>query len=271
MSIPTTKLTPGEELRQILQELLPNDRPDHSAFGSRLDLFFIADGDLSELIYQSCINYMLRRLVTTAEFLRRKYDVSDYSSGYYIVQIRKYLRDYTRLPNNKIELVLVLLLACIEERSKVPSETLRRQIRNRSRDRNLGCYICGRTMDYSTEGQHDSFELEHKWPRSLGGNHMEDNLAAACHKCNHEKSEFIDASDFHYEEICLVSEQTSSSFQAGFPWSYRVALWAKSQYQCCICGKQASEVGQLQFHRRDPNDSWHFLNVVVYCDRHAPR
>jgi hypothetical protein len=50
---------------------------------------------------------------------------------------------------------------------------------------------------------------------------------------------------------------------------YEIALWAKSNFKCKICGKPASNVGKLKLSRINLDDSWHFLNIDAYCEQHA--
>lgn len=59
---------PGEKLKILLMELIPNDE----GFLDRVDDFAIADGELSSLIYESTINYLVRCLITSAVYLERK-------------------------------------------------------------------------------------------------------------------------------------------------------------------------------------------------------
>lgn len=116
-----------------------------------------------------------------------------------------------------------------------------------------------------------SIQIEHIWPKEMGGKDDDDNLKAACEQCNQSKQSYIDASDFHYEEICLITDKTDNNFETELNWQYRVALWAKNNYECVRCGKPAQYKGTLEFVRSNPNDSWHFLNIDTYCEDHIPK
>lgn len=116
----------------------------------------------------------------------------------------------------------------------------------------------------------EEIHTDHIFPRTMGGATAEFNLKVACKSCNESKSEYIDSTDFHYEQICFASEKNTESFNVELERKYKIAIWAKSQYSCSICGKPAVEVGRLDFGRINLNDSWHFLNIEAYCSDHTP-
>ncbi len=272
---PFGDINPGLLLRQLLERLYPPDsQPDAITAGSpftlRVDNALMSDGELAFLMYNSAINYMVRRLITAAHYFRKKSEGNDLI---FREKLRSFLRDYTRLSNNAQSQVLALLPACTATRKKEPSDTTKRRIREQYERRKLGCYICGREIDYSTSGPiylKSKSEVEHVWPKSLGGISLESNLALACSVCNQRKRDFIDASDFHYEEISLITDESDESFDKDLPVEYRIAVAAKSEFKCAECGKPASEQGELYFARRDQSDSSHFLNIQAYCSRHIP-
>ena len=104
------------------------------------------------------------------------------------------------------------------------------------------------------------------WSRAMGGSTIEENLLLACSECNQGKHDYIDASDFHYEEICLVNwDETSDEFINELKREYKLALWSKSSFVCEYCGSKAQDMGRLEFIKKNPNDSWHFLNISVVC------
>lgn len=262
---------PGEQLREMLCEIYPFDKNEKSSFVSRVDKAFISEGELAYTIYISTMNYMLRRLVTTAEYIKR---TSSGDSSIYVSRIRRYIHDHTKFPSNKVEPILSLLISSIEARNKVISTTKKRKIKSEAKNQGLKCYICGREMTFEANDNNEkrtNAEVEHIWPRALGGASNEGNLTVACERCNKIKEDFIDAEDFHYEEICLVTDNEMEDFFIDFPWYYRVAVLAKSNFECVVCGQPAKHHGELQFERRDPSDSWHFLNIDAYCYKHSSR
>jgi 5-methylcytosine-specific restriction endonuclease McrA len=255
---------PGEQLQRLLSRLYPFTTT-RTCFTESLDDALIAEGDFAKLVYDSCINYMVRRLITAAEFLRREYDNPSFPAGTYIVEIRRYLQDFTHIPHRKIELIVAILLECLQARRQKPSDRTKTAIRRQAQRKGLYCYICGCTLEYGREGMPNSVEVEHVWPRKMGGKSEEPNLRVACQTCNQTKGDHIDGTDYHYEEACLVSDEADPDFRTELKRDYRVALLAKSESACANCGKPASQVGELAFMRRNPGDNWHFLNIDVYC------
>jgi len=253
--------SPGYMLRQLLTEIFPYDSNSNQGVFSTIDNAVNADGDLTYIAYLSTINYLLRRLVTSARYIYRKHYLPTQSSTDYLLHLRGYLRDTTNLPAYAREQVLILLQRCVDEsESNGPTQTTKNRVQKRRTGRVQGCYICGRDFE-------ETAEVEHVWPKTLGGSNIDHNLALACPKCNRAKDSFIDGSDFHYEEISLVSDNSDPSFETEFRWQYRIAVLAKHDYCCSSCGKPISEVGELTFIRNDPGDSWHYLNIEAYCKK----
>ena len=260
---------PGQQLQFLLREIYPPDSKDKASFVQRIDNGLIAEGDFDELVYNSCINYVVRRLITTAEFFSRQCEGEGLPDPdrRLVVKLRKFVREETHIPHKESEKVLDLLLECLRVRGRQPTPTTKKRIRRIARDRGMRCYICGRELDFDDSA---SVTVDHKWPNALGGADQDFNLKAACSSCNSNKADYMDASDFHYEEICLVGDKGDGNFRTELCSHYRVALLAKSDYSCVICGKPSAKVGELRFARRNLNDSWHFINVDAYCGKHAP-
>lgn len=253
--------SPGHLLRELLIELYPFDPQARQGILSTLDDAVKAEGMLTHTTYLSAINYLLRRLVTSARFIYRKYYLSTRSSTEYLQRLRQYLKDNTDIPHSAREKVFILLQSCVEEsESDRPTQNTKNRIRKRISKQGQTCYICGKDFG-------DPLEVEHIWPKTLGGSNIDNNLTLACPRCNRAKDDFVDGSDFHYEEISLVSDDDDINFETEFNWVYRVAVLAKHNYCCSACGKPVSDVGELVFSRRDPSDSWHYLNIDAYCSR----
>src|SRR5256885_9635856 len=104
---------PGQELKDFLTELYPSDA---NTFLERMDSDLMSDGKLVNVFYSSCINYLVRRLITTAEFYRRKYP-SEWK-----LKLRKFLRNYTRYRDRQIDTLILLLSKCLAARDGNPSE-----------------------------------------------------------------------------------------------------------------------------------------------------
>jgi hypothetical protein len=260
---------PGEQLRLLLMELYPPDSKNKKSFIDSVDNAFLAEGELAEYVYKSIINYLLRRLITTAEFIKRKHDPAVYPPTTYIIEIRKFIRDFTRIPQGRVERVIALILDCLRERERNPTQKTKNRIKRKTRESGEGCYICGSELDFETNDEGNSAQVEHKWPRTIGGSNHDDNLCISCRRCNQDKSDFIDASDFHYEEMCLYSNDEDPNFHNELKWIYKVSILAKSNYSCVVCDRPSKQVGEMKFARRELNDSWHFLNIDAYCGEHA--
>ena len=268
--------SPGKLLRESLQTIYPLHA--ENSFLSTIDNAFYADGELVELVYDSSINYLVRRLVTATEYLKRKNAQTQGTEAAFIRMLRSYLRDQTRIPSKHIETYITLLRECIRERGREPGSGAKNAVRREARKRNYKCYVCGRQMLFERNGRDLEdyekdlrIEVEHLWPKAMGGSNKGFNLAGACVRCNRLLEDFIDASDFHYEEICLVTDKTMDDFSTDFNWGYRIAVLAKTSYKCALCERPAKHFGELQFARKNRADSWHFLNINAYCDAHVTK
>lgn len=284
-------LNPGQELQNFLKTLIPLDSLDDgfnesSSFITRLDSIMMAGGEFSQLVYNSCINYLVRRLITTAEYLKRKCSSDEFGLDQYperlIEELRSFILEFTEIRGSDCEKLLILLQLCLEERTKTLKKPMKRRIRERDEiNHELRCYICGISLSLSNfdEGeQHETektkkleIQVDHVFPQALGGKTQEFNLKVCCNYCNQTKQDYLDSSDFHYEEICLVQDQNDKKFDVEFKKEYKIAVWSKSKYACTSCGQPASVIGRLNFARNNPKDSWHFLNISAYCDEHNPQ
>lgn len=257
---PDGDVNPGLALREFLQQLCPFELGTETSFVSHIDFVFKAEGSLSKLLYESTINYLVRRLVNTAEFLRRKYESDDFPEGRFVEELRKYLTNEARFRESDVERLLVTLQLCLDCKKQNRKPRKNRFIsRKFPKDANLLCYICGKSLTL------EEIQIEHKWPKTLGGSSKDLNLKISCCSCNAEKQSYIDGSDFHYEYICLSTDEGDESFSREFKRIYKIALSAKHDYKCTLCGKSAESVGRLNFVRRNLSDSWHFLNIDTIC------
>ena len=104
--------------------------------------------------------------------------------------------------------------------------------------------------------------------KEWGGSNKEFNLKAACKKCNKFKEEFIDYTDFHFEQMTYKSVLEDYPIHEEFKYAHKLAIWGKNNYKCIICNREAVVAGPLKFKRNNPEDAWHFLNIDAYCDEH---
>ena len=267
-SVDKNNINPGEQLREFIKKLFPADVKNDS-FISRIDDLLQADGDLRDLVYNSTINYVLRRLIVTADYFKRKCEKENKGNEKFRTDLRAFLKEDMRFPDEKqIGRILVLISDCLDTRNADVADSTKHEIRKRARKNSKACYICGGELEFDRGDLYNSVQVEHKWPKAMGGSSDNFNLEVACQKCNCKKSDYIDASDFHYEKICLVSDENDRHFSTEMNREYELALWAKREFKCSICGKSAADAGKLKFGRKNPNDSWHFLNIEIFCEKH---
>ena len=222
------------------------------------------------LIVLSCVNYLVRRLILTAEYFRRKYPVTKYGQERHVKELRNFLQSYTRYAERQVNEIVPILVRCLAAGDDEPTTHEKAKIKKRVKEHGWGCHICGISLDFTeTTVTKNTATIDHLWPRSMGGTSDIDNLRVACSKCNNEhKRDHIDASDFHYEEITLPITNYGEYVSKALNREYEVAIFAKTGFTCSVCGQPASRVGELYIGRIDLNDTWHFANLTGYCEAH---
>ncbi len=264
-----SNINPGQELREFLIRLYPLEQIRDMSRGGRtflqkMDYDLMSDETLSNTFYSSCINYLVRRLITTAEYFRRKYPDE------WRLELRRFFRNYTRYKDRDINDLTLLLSKCLSAYDSNPSDSVKAMMRKEAKNKRH-CYICGEDMDYENANGLNSATIDHVWPRAMGGLSHNENLLVACQQCNNKhKKDFMDASDYHYEEIALVSDRSDPHFTNEMNRQYRVAVYARTEFTCAVCGQPAYRVGKLEVGRIEAQDSWHFLNLQAYCLGHLP-
>lgn len=262
---------PGHQLSLVLRVMFPLTSTDKGNFLWQIDAAIIAEGELVQLVYDSLINYMVRRLINTAEYLWRKNEKSGLPERHFHVELRQFLREEIRVPSSQVEKLLAILYDCLIARHKSLTPTQKNKYKKQAKERGVRCYMCGCELEFEVEGLYDSAEVEHVWPNAMGGPNTDSNIEIACQHCNRAKDMTIEASDFHYEMISLVSDKDDEHYSNEMRRSYEVALWAKSNYKCVECERPAKFLGELELTRRNPRDIWHFMNIDAYCSDHAPK
>jgi 5-methylcytosine-specific restriction endonuclease McrA len=266
---PDVTKNPGYQLRLVLELIFPFH---NGSFIAKIDEAILGDEEFTKLAYYSSLNYLLRRLIVTSDHLKRKFDSGGFPAERYVQEIRKYLKSSFRFPGQIIEDIHALLLQCLIERNKTLSAAKIRAIINNAKSRNYGCYLCGRELVFEKAGydqHHPSLvEVEHIWPRSLGGSNELWNLEVACHSCNNSKTDHIDYSDFHYEHFVLASDKRDEHYLSEFKREFRIAALMKGAGECRSCGAKAVNKNVLSFGRLDSGDSWHLMNISTFCETH---
>jgi hypothetical protein len=264
-------MTYGKQLQVYLMNLYPM-RTDETSFVSLIDTALIADRQLIEVTYKSNINYLVRRLVVTTQWLKKRYDFDGNNTPMYHRELRNFLKNETNLPKHSIEKIFALLLECEAVSRKPLSQSMKNQIKSEAQKTGeTKCYICGVELDLVSPNNYNSAEVEHLWPHQIGGSNDPDNLKLACHSCNQVKTTTIDTSDYHYEHVHIKSDETDENFSTEFSRVKELAIWSKQDFSCTTCGESAATGGKLRFVRRNRNDGWHYLNIEPYCSAHGPR
>lgn len=250
----------------LLQKFFKEKFNDNEKTLREIDDHLYEEGELLHHMNMSGINYLIRRLINTAEFYKRKYDPAKFSQTLYLDKLREFLEYNTRFNEQEVDTIITYCINSIDTKRQQRKGTKRKILKVGKESGNARCYICGKELIFEYDDAY-SAEVEHIWPLVVGGNSEESNLKLSCKKCNKAKDYYIDSSDFHFEEITLFNLESDPNFNSAFKWKFRVAVWAKSNYSCLICQRPA-EKGELNFSRENKNDSWHFLNINTYCDKH---
>jgi hypothetical protein len=262
------ELNPGQELRDQFIEIFPKKK-----FVAEMDESLMANGDFEDLLYRSSINYLIRRFITAARYIHDKYYKS-HGDARVRTEIRKYLSDYTRLKDAEKNLVINILIKCIDTADDDFNDSEKHTVKRQIAEYEWGCYICGKELNMEkNSNDSNAGTADHKWPKSLGGLSELGNLRYACKECNNKyKKDFIDYSDYHYEEIAMIISSYSEYVSKIQPnkKGYEAAIFSKSDYKCEICSQPAYRVGELFIGRRDIEDTWHYLNLTTYCNEHTP-
>lgn len=201
---------PGRELQGFLKRIFPFDIMQKSTdFLTNMDAGINAEGQFTALVYESCINHIVRRLIIAADTIKEITNKT-YKEGLqtfrFVEDLRSYLEMHLMTSEDEREVVLSLLMACLENQGKPISKGTKNKIRKEAQEANLGCYICGCELNYQDPNRANYAEFEHVWPNRLGGASTYINVRLACATCNRIKRNYIDASDFHYEQICLMED-----------------------------------------------------------------
>lgn len=262
-------IDPGRELQLYLEgEYARKD----DEFLRQVDYDLMADGQLGELFRQSCINYIVRRLITTAEFFRRNYPPETYGSQRHLRELRGYLRDFTRYSDRTVDDLVRILTRCLIAMDDDITDTQKHRLKRSAREAHNDCSVCGGDLSFQRNSTDwIAATVDHIWPRSLGGRSEDDNLQVACKACNvRNKKDHIDASDYHYEAISFPVASYEEYCRDVLNREYEVAVFATTGFTCSVCKVPASHVGRLYIGRKDPADSWHFANLTAYCKHHKP-
>lgn len=257
-------LTQGETLFNAFHAIVGSNSTIRS-----IDSFFDSDGQVSEAFYSSAISYSIRRMLHSIYFRLDEENISLNDAPESIEEIKNYLIQKTSIhrTNADINKFAIILYSCLKEANKKPSKAVKKTIIKKCADSGkTKCYICGKEVNFTSSEGNDSPEIEHLFPRSLGGNSDESNLILACRDCNQQKSNYMGYADYHFEHISTKYSESDNKFKRRIlkrPNS--LAIKSKEGYSCSLCDKPAGEIGELKITRKDSTDSWHFMNIILIC------
>lgn len=259
----TEVIYPGQELKALLVDLYPNE---HRGFLAQADSDFKADGELHNIFYDSFINYLVRKLITTTIYLNKKFKV--YGDGKVKGEIRSYLEYYSPFNGTHLLKAADILYRCLQASEDDFDDRSKKAVKYQADKYNWGCYGCGLPMDLKDETADNYATSDHKWPKGMGGLSEQENIRLLCKECNNRyKKDFIEASDYHYEEIALthVKYEDFERKEKQYNRIYEFAVLAKSEFKCIGCGQPAYKVGELKMGRKSLTDSWHYINLGAFC------
>lgn len=268
----SSDLMPGLALKNLLKKIIPQLTPQKdmdSDFVFKLDELLGANGDFRALVYDSCINYALRRLITMGKYVRRECIALKQDEAYYLKMLRRQISMTVNIPDVALrERLGVLVNECVQKSGAKISSTKVNHVRESAINGGKACYICGRELNRGVA--QDTPQVDHIWPHALGGDNRDDNLAVSCERCNQIKQDHIGHSDYHYERVASwVLGYHDVSFLKAFDTARRMAVWAKGNWRCAVCGKAAEDCGPLILERINNDEHWHFLNMQCVCKVHA--
>lgn len=85
------------------------------------------------------------------------------------------------------------------------------------------CYICNWPLSKTAKEKDPGFlTLEHLWPKSLGGDSVEENLLPACKRCQDAKADGISWEWVNVHNWVLPPSPSSEALKS-IPWSVRIA------------------------------------------------
>ncbi len=261
---------PGKGVYELLRSIyLNHTNESENSILSIVDNILKAEGDVIETFQESILLYLTRRLILftiSKDRYIRKNKIQDPS--FLRKNVLSFLCTKTNIDSAHHGLLLELLLKTPAAKRKDVPQSLKRRLFNKAKDTNLNCYLCGRELDYVNSDRENSAIIEHIWPHALGGASIESNLKISCDKCSQKKETYLDAPDMHYENICLITDETDPHFICELNHRRRLTLLSKNQNKCSICDTSADIAGTLFISRSDPGDILHYFNSTTACNQH---
>lgn len=100
----------------------------------------------------------------------------------------EHLRDLVGIPSRHLDELFRHSERAVSASLAKTMPSVEKRMRSWATLRHPKCYICGTGLDFDGQGPEESaYTLEHIWPRTYGGESIEENLLPACYSCNNRK------------------------------------------------------------------------------------
>lgn len=261
-------IAPGQQLYRWLVDRYPRAEPANWVQKIGADF---PDPDLEQLLYESTIVMLLRRLLANGERHRRLYgDAAErqFKTNY----LSRHLAMSTCAPE-----VSALVFKSLEAADQDIPRSLSNRLRTEYLRLRARCALCARSIDYGLTSipndptydplQDFAFSLDHIWPSSLGGPSEEWNLRPAHRSCNSRRSDMLGGVDSHYERFHVKVPDSDASYAADFDNLRRLAVRARTHFCCAMCDVDANRTTRdFAFSRRNEVEGDNIINTQWLCE-----
>ncbi|MCP4696845.1 MAG: HNH endonuclease [Gammaproteobacteria bacterium] len=175
-------VTDGEKLCQFIETHLISN-----AKWSVLETGLEYTGRKAELIdffHQLTTVNLAGRLVIGGTSILEQFNIDN---PQFECKLRIFLRKNLEIPHHLIDETYRFVHRSVQASQENISDTSRRKFKKWAKTKHARCYLCGVGLDFDNANSPISFTCDHIWPRSYGGNSIEDNLLPACESCNSKK------------------------------------------------------------------------------------
>jgi hypothetical protein len=175
-------VTDGEKLCQFIEDRLISNTK-WKALESGLE-YTGRKAQLIDLFQQLTTVNLAGRLVIGGASILERVNITD---PQFENELLTFLRENLEIPHYLINETYRFVLRAVKASQESISESLRRRLRRWAQTKHAHCYLCGVALDFNDTDSYCGFTCEHIWPRSYGGNSIEENLLPACQSCNNQK------------------------------------------------------------------------------------
>jgi hypothetical protein len=101
----------------------------------------------------------------------------------------EHLRDTVGIPREIFDELYRASVRAVEAAISPIPGSVEKRMRAWAELRHPCCYMCGSSLDFQNSDPVKGYTCEHIWPRSYGGDSIEDNFLPACNSCNSKKKQ----------------------------------------------------------------------------------